>query len=170
MLNNHLLINEIQLGSNLNECIHSNRRSDFGLMLAMLTDDVLEFSEFTLPKAVDNKKLMDEARLRKLFDLPPQTALALTSLEEINRYNEASLVNENNLSAVHFSDALKPKPIAFRDDKKHIEHDVLTNTSLHTQERHKVGNHNSLIDEMSFNANEWLKTVQQSIVSVSLVS
>ena len=168
MVDSNLLINEIQLGVKLNECVHSNRRSDFGLMLAMLTDDAREFSEFLVPGAKPEKEIpSDEFQLRKLLELPESAPISLRDIALLEHYNEAVLANNNNMKAIYLSDVLMPKAIAFRDDTKHIHPDVIGNTSLHTQNRHKLGDEKSPPNKLSFNAKTWLKTVQQSIVSVN---
>jgi hypothetical protein len=70
------LLHELQLGEQLNECVHQSRRSDFSLMLAMLCDDVREQSQFILPKSapIDGTstdiKEVNNKTLRKHFDLP----------------------------------------------------------------------------------------------------
>jgi len=45
-----LLITESQLNSRLNNSVHENRRGEFALLLAMLSHDALDFSQFHLPK------------------------------------------------------------------------------------------------------------------------
>ena len=46
-----VLLHELQLGEQLNESVVQARRADFSLMLAMLTADVREQSQFLLPQA-----------------------------------------------------------------------------------------------------------------------
>lgn len=41
-IRNEFLVDEMQLGSRLNEDIHSQNRADFALMLAMLSTDVID--------------------------------------------------------------------------------------------------------------------------------
>lgn len=174
MLDNNLLINEIQLGVKLNECIHSNRRSDFSLMLAMLTDDAREFSEFLVPDGPEQISNSDEQQLRRLFDLPATQPTGLKAITDIDGYNESALANANNMTAVYLNNVLKPKAISFRDDAKHINSETLANTSLHTKKRYEAGTEKALpgnlsTNKLKFNANEWLKSVQESIVGVKPV-
>lgn len=174
MLDNNLLINEIQLGVKLNECIHSNRRSDFSLMLAMLTNDAREFSEFLVPDGPMNVSTSDEQQLRRLFDLPIAQPTGLKAISDIDAFNESALANANNMTAVYLNNAIKPKAISFRDDAKHINSNILANTNLHTKKRYEVGTEegspdNLTSNKLKFNANEWLKSVQESIVGVKPV-
>lgn len=159
---NNILINELQLGEKLNECIHHKERSQFSLLLAMLTDDVQAHSQFYLPKTDVTTPEVDENSLRKLFKLPQTQSLSLDSVENIDEYNQASLVENNSLTSISLLNALKPMPLAFRDDIKFIPSDVLNNTSLYCQRRHEV---ESITENtrLNFKAEEWLNTVNESI-------
>ncbi|MGJ8692580.1 MAG: VC2046/SO_2500 family protein [Thalassotalea sp.] len=157
-----VLINEIELGTALNQCVQQERRSDFSLMLAMLTEDAREFSEFNLPEQADVEKRQDEEQLRRLFNLPKPQPLALAQLDDIDSFNQAHLVNDMN--EIHFRNSLKPKALAFRDDVKHISSNILSNTSLHTQKRYHSENKVTTA-KLAFNTNEWLNTIEQSIVN-----
>lgn len=157
------LINEIQLGTTLNECIHQNRRSDFGLMLAMLTEDAREFSEFNLPEETTAEKSIDEVRLRHLLAVPAKNKLALADLAEIDQFNEARLIANEQILDIHLKEALSPKALTFKDDVNFIPSDVLNNTSLHSQKRHQLAD-DKTTKKMSFNAQAWLKNIEQSIV------
>lgn len=159
------VINEISLDNKLNQCVQQRRRADFSLMLAMLTDDAREFSEFVLPEVNENiSPQKDNQALRKQFNLPKEQPLALTSLEEISSFNQGQLVTQ--LTALRLQDAMAPKPLSFRDDVKHIEKNITDNMSIHVQRRHH--NFNQQPKTLAFNANAWLKNVEQAIVSSPL--
>lgn len=165
-----ILVEELQLGEKLNQCVHSHRRADFALMLSMLTDDVRAQSQFKLPQTVQNIKETTEQQLRKRFDLPEKERLGLGDINEINEFSQANLVQEQQLSTLHFQQALKPKPLAFRDDKHFISTNVMQNTSLYCQQQHKKQHQQpSQSHRLSFNVNEWLKTVQTTIVKAPLL-
>ena len=82
---NDILVHELQLGEQLNESVHSERRSDFSLMLAMLTEDVKAHSQFTLPLSQIPEKSTSSEQLRKHFQLPDEAPLALKNVEEIKK-------------------------------------------------------------------------------------
>lgn len=170
------LLHELQLGEQLNECVHQSRRADFSLMLAMLCDDVREQSQFILPKSLpDDGTSIDRDKantrtLRKYFDLPKEAPLALQNMRQINRYNQGQLVVDNRLASLHFASAMSANPIAFRDDKMHIANDILTNTSVICQVKHAQKNEEKVMNKpLNMNAEGWLKAVQNSIVEASLV-
>ncbi|GLX80135.1 hypothetical protein tinsulaeT_34750 [Thalassotalea insulae] len=167
-LDTDILVEELQLGEKLNQSVHSSRRSDFALMLAMLTEDVRAHSQFHLPKTDEPVNTLDEEQLRKQFDLPEKQRLALNNIDEISEFSQAELIATQQLASIHLAQAIKPKPLAFRDDSKHIALAVMENTSLYCQQQHQQPN--ELADaHLAFNVNEWLKTVQTTIVKSPLV-
>lgn len=186
-VNSNLLVEELQLGEQLNHCVHSARRSDFSLMLSMLTDDVLAHSQFRLPQTEESTKLTTDETLRKAFDLPKTSRLSLEDLEDINEFSQAHLIEAQQLSTLHLMQALLPKPLAFRDDKFHIEPNVLANTRLYCQQQYQLKKQaGSLKDKtntgtieeskseknnrLAFDVNAWLKSVQTTIVKAPLLA
>jgi len=169
-LTNKALLHELQLGEQLNESVQGARRADFSLMLAMLCDDVREQSQFILPKqSIADISHNDEA-LRKQFDLPDKAPLALKKLSQIAQYNQAQTVADNQLASLHLSDALGPKALAFRDNAKHVSHDVITNTTVVCQQKHAAQQPNPVLNKtLAVNVNAWLKNVQTSIVKAKLI-
>lgn len=168
----NLLIEELQLGEKLNQCIHTNRRSDFSLMLSMLTDDVRAHSQFSLPQSEAKVHETSEDLLRKSLELPNKAPLALKDSRDINDFSQANLIAESKLASLHFENFLKPKAIAFRDDSKHIPTTVLSNTTLYCQQQHKAKDSAEHYENsrLAFNANEWLKSVQKTIVKAPLIA
>ncbi len=172
-LNDSLLVHELQLGEQLNECVHTKRRSDFSLMLAMLTDDVRAHSQFLVPQAQIEDKQPTDSALRKHFSLPEPAALAIKNIDELEQFNQAQLVHQQRIAELKLTDALAPKALAFRDDAKHIPHDVLSNTSLYCQQNHKnnaANNSNNKASRLNFDAINWLKSVQTTIVKSALIT
>jgi len=166
---NKILVHELQLGEQLNECVHNKRRSAFSLMLAMLADDVRSHSQFLVPKTEQVESVTTDDSLRKEFNLPRNEPLSITSLDRINDFNQAKLIAENRQLDLRLSNALTPRPLGFRDNAKHIVHDVIANTSLYCQQQHKQDNSSSTEQQrLAFNAKSWLNTVQETIVKSPL--
>ena len=133
-----LLLHELQLKNQLSQCIHQARRSDFALMLAMLSDDVREQSQFYLPsKEEQADKNYNDAVLRAEFELPKPQSLALKTLSDLPTFNQASLVKDNQLDTLRLINVITAKPIAFRDNKKFIGEYVLSNTTLVCQKKYQ---------------------------------
>lgn len=166
----NLLIDELQLGVQLNKSVHTRRRSDFGLMLSMLTDDVLAFSQFKLPETVQGKREENEDTLRNFFELPKKPLLALKNTEQISQYSQGEYFQKGEGTAFHLNEALSPKPLAFRDDKRHIEANILSNTTLYCQQKYQKQHASNVQEKLNFNVNEWLKVVQTSLVKAPLLN
>lgn len=172
-LSNDILTHELQLGEQLNESVHSARRSDFSLLLAMLTDDVRAHSQFKLPRSKSPEKITSAKLLRKEFQLPDEAPLAIADISELSAFDQASLVESKQLAQLHLLNALQPKPLAFRDDAKHIASDVLANTSLYCQQQHsdnKLESQQFDNQRAEFNAKAWLAAVQTTIVKSPLMA
>jgi len=171
---NQILTHEHELGEQLNECVHSDRLSDFSLMLAMLNDDAREFSEFKLPKTEIKAQAQTEQSFRKSFELPEKAPLSLRSLEEISSFNNAELIDNNELLKLKLQEALTPSALAFRDDKSHIPTQVMANTSLHCQNRQRKKLQGQETEKpspsMNFNAKLWLTALQNTIVKAPLLA
>jgi len=163
--NNDILVNELQLGETLNQCIHKKERSQFSLLLAMLTDDVQAHAQFSLPKTEVQKIKKEGDSLRNLFKLPQEQSLSIDNFDQIEAYNQASLLKKESLTELSLLNALKPTPLAFRNNNKYISKNILDNTSLHCQKKYKTENSaNSAKDvRLNFKAQEWLNTVKESI-------
>ena len=193
LLSTKVLLHELQLGEQLNESVEQTRRADFSLMLAMLAEDVREQSQFLLPKSEEETAVeLSNLALRKQFNLPDKAKLALTTPNEVNQFNQAHTIVDNDLANIHLTNAMMPKPLAFRDDNKHIESQVLENTSLFTQLKHKQAaeacqahlnqlpqnqldttsneTDKPLGQSLNFNAKAWLDGIQQSLVKAPLLN
>lgn len=164
-----LLVEELQLGKQLSQSIQGNRRSDFSLLLAMLADDVRAHSQFSLPTSSNVQEKKSSSALRKYFDLPNETPLGLNSIDDIDKYGQAELINKNTLVSLHLSDCLQPKPLAFRDNKAFVNTDVLSNTSVYCQQQHLQPTEKNR-QKRRFDANNWLKNVQNTLVKAPLLA
>ena len=186
------LLHELQLGEQLNHCVVETRRADFALMIAMLADDVREQSQFLVPQPETPKNIeFTNSSMRKEFNLPKKAPLALSTLDDINQFNQAQLIANKDLISLQLENAMKPKPLAFRDDKKHISTNVMGNTSVFTQLKQaqikqalSLQINQSTCDEsirtdkadttlskpLTFNAKAWLEGIQETIVKAPLLN
>lgn len=135
-----LLIAESQLKTRLNECVHEKHRNEFALLLAMLSHDALDFSQFHLPKADLLDLELDEEALRKQFGAGPIQLLAPENFDMLIGQHNALLITHPNgvvagmrdIKLMHY---LKPEPLSIRDDKKHIPLNVIDNCELAVRRR-----------------------------------
>lgn len=163
-----ILSHELQLKEQLNECVHEKRRSDFSLMLAMLNDDIREQSQFILPETSKSPTDVNDQTLRKRFELANAQSLAVDNMEEVERFDQAENIQSENLADIKLKQALNPLPLAFRDDAKHIPTQVISNTSIHCQQRHQSPE--KKLKKLDFDAAAWLNAVQNTIVKSQLMA
>jgi len=185
----NVLLHELQLDEQLNDSVVQTRRADFSLMLAMLAEDVREQSQFLLPQTeLTAEQEHQNSTLRKAFNLPDKAPLALSSYDDVKQFNQAQSVVDNDLASIHLNNAMMPKPLAFRDDEQHITTQILDNTSLFCQLKHKQRQDaqaqaiqaaqaitldvidKPLSQPLNFNAKAWLDSIQQSLVKAPLLN
>lgn len=160
-----ILIDELQLGSTLGESIHHSDRPQFSLLLAMLTDDVQAHSQFYLPKSEVHTSNNDENQLREFLKVPNGQSLSLSNRDEIESYNQVSLIENNSLADISLLNAVKPLPLAFRDDINYIPKEIIENTSLYCQKKHllREGDNTIKHSRSSFKAQKWLNNVKECL-------
>jgi len=161
-----VLTHELQLGEKLNHSVQQHRRADFSLMLAMLTDDVREYSQFRLPQTQSDTPKYDDHYYRKLFALPEPTNLAVNHRSQLAQFNQAELAQQQRFDDIRLRQALHAKPLAIRDDPHYIDDEIISNCSVHCQQRIKLATPETPILEDSeplvFDAAQWLMGVKQS--------
>ncbi len=124
-----VLINELQLGDTLNRAIEFNRRGEFGLLLAMLSNDARDMAQFTL-----SQDLPLEAKLKLEFELPesqPLTADLSTGYIIDNSYHFLA----EGARSFQLHQALVPEALVIRGGRESAMSEVLDNTDLHTRLR-----------------------------------
>jgi len=127
-----VIINEWQLGQQLNTAVHHNTREKFNLLLSFLSDDACDFAQFTVK---DPEPEEEQTDLRKTFNLSaaqplvnegPSTAL----LEEFNRD-----LHQGNLHDIRFKQLLCNEAVLCKSNANDFPVDVLENLSLRKQQR-----------------------------------
>jgi hypothetical protein len=147
------LIRESQLDVALNTCVHQGRRGDFGMMLAMLSQDALDFAQFHLPTSVAEEKNRTEEVLKRELQIGPQKPLAPSEFDMLIGQENAFVVQHFGMTALHLKECLVPEPLAVRDDKKHIPLEVIDNCELAVRRKLKPTPHisnNKMIDAAGF--------------------
>lgn len=132
-LDNLSLINEIQLGTNLNHAVEGGRRADFALMLALLSSDLHEnIAVDTTPQETPSSQ-----QLRAYFEIPaPQPLISTPSCyqraaEQAQAFHQASLTSTRLLAQ------LQPTALSYPPQQtKGLPEDLFHNLSLH--ERRKL--------------------------------
>ncbi|MFC3032362.1 VC2046/SO_2500 family protein [Pseudoalteromonas fenneropenaei] len=122
-----ILLRESQLDSKLNESVHFGDRGEFGLLLAMLSQDALDFAQFHLPQSVQQAPERSEEQLRKELQIGPQRALAPETFDMLVAEEDAFVVQNFGMAAFRLKDCLQPEPLTIRNDKKHIPLHIVDN-------------------------------------------
>ena len=106
-LREHYLVDELQLGQTLNQAISQGRRSEFSLLLAMLSADVEE-----QPWVADAPPIETGAiDWRRRFELPKARPLAAEPTSHARAMRVSELVAGGSLLSAHLLDCLEPEPL-----------------------------------------------------------
>ncbi|WP_199611346.1 VC2046/SO_2500 family protein [Flocculibacter collagenilyticus] len=130
-----ILVNEKQLGNKLNRSINEARREDFGLLLSMLSQDVLDQAVFSLPHDDIEDNTLTEDKLRKQFGVAPARDFS-TAESDIALFNEVSnSFLKDGLSSAKLFMAVHPLPLALKDNPNKIDSDVINNCELSVRKK-----------------------------------
>ncbi|WP_299495977.1 VC2046/SO_2500 family protein [uncultured Shewanella sp.] len=153
MQNTISLVNELSLGSRLNQAVEANRRGEFGLLLALLSAEQKESVQFQLNQP------SNEQSERSQFHLPAKQRL----VADLN--NEQPIVD--NSQAFHLSgtmgfrlqDGLMQEALVVRSGNGVEFQTVMDNCDYHTQKRADMLN--SSMDTKAVTLIEQLTTQRQ---------
>ncbi|WP_372872819.1 VC2046/SO_2500 family protein [Shewanella sp.] len=124
------LVNESQVGDRLARAVEDGRRGDFGLILAMLSQDARDFAEFCLSTDVSV-----EQKLSKQFELPPkQPLVAFPGNQEC--MDNSGVFRTFGHTAFRLNQALLPEPVLIRGEQSADMAVVLNNCEAHVRRRH----------------------------------
>ena len=131
-----ILVNELQLGNQLAQAVKQKRTSDFGMLLAMMSHNVLDQAVFCLPNDNPVHTPADEAQLRQQLGLGDRQTF---SAQE-NSTTQAILLgvdlHTEGLAEVKLNGYLNPEPLAQVDDVKFIPDNIMTNCEQSVMQRH----------------------------------
>ncbi|BBN81208.1 hypothetical protein PA25_11930 [Pseudoalteromonas sp. A25] len=130
-----VLTREDQLGSALSVSVAEHRRADFAMLLAMLSQDALDFSQFHLPETQADEADLSEYALKKELQIGPQRALAPEQFDILIGQNNAKVLEQSSLVSLKLQDCLRPEPLAVRNDKTHIPLVVVDNCDIAVRKR-----------------------------------
>ncbi|KMV30728.1 hypothetical protein L4D00_07575 [Photobacterium swingsii] len=126
------LINEVQLGNQLNHAVETGRRSDFALMLAMLSPDYLEKTPTEIPPAEGKT----EEELREYFELAQPQPLTSTEHCYERAASQSDAFHRGGLRSSHFLHELQPTALTFPPQgTKGMPEELYHNLSGHERRR-----------------------------------
>ena len=132
-LNQQIVINEWQLGQQLNTAVQNGTRDKFNLLLSLLSDDARDFAQFT--GRVEQSEVETKVDLRAYFDLPKAQPLVNTGpsanvLAELN-----SDLHNNKLTDIRFKQLLANEALLSKQVSGEFPDDVLDNLPLLKKQR-----------------------------------
>ncbi|MBQ4845875.1 queD like 2 [Pseudoalteromonas sp. MMG013] len=130
-----ILTREDQLGGALSVSVNEQRRADFSMLLAMLSQDALDFSQFHLPEDETVESDLSEDALKKEFQVGPKQSLAPAQFDMLIGKNNAESLSRSSMASLRLANCLDPEPLAIRDDYKHIPLMVVDNCELAVRRR-----------------------------------
>ncbi|MFT4928993.1 MAG: hypothetical protein ACI8WB_005117 [Phenylobacterium sp.] len=132
-----ILVNELQLGSQLANAVKQKRSSDFGLLLAMMSHNVLDHAAFCLPDDSPVHTSADEAQLRQQLGLAQPQVFSASE----NSVTQALLLgvdlHTEGLTEVKLKGYLDPEPLAVVDDFNHIPSEIIANCEPAVRQRYE---------------------------------
>ena len=132
---NELLINELQLGNRLGQAVHARRGGDFGLMLAMMSQNVLDNAEFCLPRDNVGFSEVDEHLLRVQLGVREPISYAVNENSAVESILLGVDLHTEGMAEIKLKGYLNPEPLAMQDDSQHVANEVLHNCEPTTIER-----------------------------------
>jgi hypothetical protein len=138
MQNVELLVNEIQLGQQLATAVSHKRGSDFAMMLAMMSHNVLDHGQFCLPTDSVAADEVDETQLRQQLGLAAPTSFAAVDESSVQSILLGVDLHTEGMVDIKLKGYLSPEPLSMFDDPKHIPEAVLTNCEPTTMTRHQT--------------------------------
>ncbi|MBL1377519.1 VC2046/SO_2500 family protein [Zobellella iuensis] len=106
----NLLVNDSQLGDSLNQAVHQGRRGDFGLLLALLSDDARD-----LPRLDEPKDAQGEPDWRRHFELPAASPFYAEAQDNIRAPQLSALAGALQQDSLRLLLAMRAEPLRVSD-------------------------------------------------------
>lgn len=129
-----IITHEAQLGEQLSQSVATNRRGDFAFLLAMLSSDATEFSQFNLPQSEKNQQSDPLLQIAK-HSAGPQKPFAAEPFNGLIGEQNCKLLIEHGLVAIQLNECLNPEPFSCKNDTKYISPMVIDNCPPATQKK-----------------------------------
>ncbi|QYJ87773.1 hypothetical protein K0I73_08915 [Shewanella mesophila] len=132
MRTNQLLINEANLGTRLNQAVTSDRRGEFGLLLAMLSTDARDMAQFHLQSQTEDLN----TQLRDRFELAAEQPLVV-NMAEVDVVDNSPQFHSAGLVNFHLQEYLTPEALVIRGSDSLEMSRVLANCDQVTRSRYR---------------------------------
>ena len=146
-LNQQIVINEWQLGQQLNTAVRNGTREKFNLLLSLLSDDARDFAQFS--GRVEQTEVEKKVDLRAYFDLPEAQPLVNTGpsaniLAELN--ND---LHNNKLTDIRLKQLLANEALLSKQVSGEFPDDILDNLPLLKKQRVNAAYQSTLLGSES---------------------
>lgn len=129
-----LLVNELQLGQQLNHAVSEGQRGEFGLLLAMLSKDVQDQAQFHLEDT--SEVLFEQPKLREQFQLPPEQPLVADEMGESYSLALGQVAQQQGLTAARLMHASQPAALDYEMGMREgLSEEIFDNLGPHTAAR-----------------------------------
>ncbi|MCL1077546.1 queD-like protein [Parashewanella spongiae] len=126
------LINELDTGLSLNLATVSNRRSDFSLLLALMSQDIRDMAQFELEHSqADAEKL----KLRKKFKLPAEETLIADLSTQTLPVDHSATFQAQGVIEFRLQQNLKPEAIVSRGKYPADFTEAINNCDIHVSRK-----------------------------------
>lgn len=129
----HIVVNEWQLGQQLNTAVHTGARDKFNLLLSFLSDDARDFAQFEI--ITPEQKADNKTDLRAYFELPNAQPLVNEgpSSKVLAELNED--LHNKNLTGIRLKQLLNNEALLSKKEAGVLPDDILDNLPLLKQQR-----------------------------------
>ncbi|WP_417698443.1 VC2046/SO_2500 family protein [Psychromonas sp.] len=132
-LKQQAVINEWQLGQQLNTAVHAGTRDKFNLLLSFLSDDARDFAQFDVK--TNPEQVVQQQDLRTYFELPASQPLLNTGpssklLAELN-----TDLHQGKLVDIRLKQLLSNEALLSRNKLDVLPVDIIDNLPLHKKLR-----------------------------------
>ncbi|WP_150143223.1 VC2046/SO_2500 family protein [Candidatus Enterovibrio escicola] len=135
-LNKTHLISDTQLGGDLNLAVTQGRRSDFALMLALLSNDAVETTQI-VPAYLEN---ISDVNLRKKFNIPEPVFLTAKERDYDLCSKQADAFHQSGITSTRLNHCITPVALYFPAFRTHnLGEDVYYNLCGHQRRKLDAG-------------------------------
>ncbi|ATF09102.1 VC2046/SO_2500 family protein [Candidatus Enterovibrio altilux] len=138
------VIQDVQLSDHLNHAVTQGRRSDFVLLLTLLSANVT----VTTPTNPPYPKISTDSNLRESLSLPAPERLSATEIDYHLSVKQTNMFYHSGIISVRLNHCISPSALHFPVFETHnLDENVYHNLSEH--QRSKIANENNKIAELN---------------------
>lgn len=134
-LTHQVVINEWQLGQQLNAAVHHNCRDKFNLLLSFLSEDAQDFAQFDKHAKNEREEVAQPSDLRAYFKLPAAQPLTNEGPSELLLAEFNDDLHQANMLDIHFKQLLINEALLCKQKSTALPNEVLDNLTLLKQQK-----------------------------------